>query len=258
MRVLMVQTYHYYRGGDSTCMFNLARLLESRGHEVIHFAMNHPQNLPSPWSEYFTSEIDFPALLGESSARAAASVIGKSIYNREARRLIARLADETKPDIAHFHNIHGHLTTSIIAPLRKRGIPIAWTLHDYRLVCPNTTFLRGDEVCERCLPRRYWNVVLGRCKKGSLPASVVAMMTTLYDRVSRVPARTGRFITPSAFLKGKLIEGGIPAGEDRRHPEFRRCGSFRPMRATYRTTGTAGGIITSISEGFRARRGSTF
>ncbi|MCU0640016.1 MAG: glycosyltransferase [Candidatus Krumholzibacteria bacterium] len=111
MRILMVQTYHYYRGGDSTAMFNLARLLESRGHEVVHFAMNHPQNLPSPWSKYFTSEIDFPALLGESSARAAASVIGKSIYNREAREKIARLADETKPDIAHFHNIHGHLTT---------------------------------------------------------------------------------------------------------------------------------------------------
>ncbi len=227
MRVLMVQTYHYYRGGDSTCMFNLAGLLESRGHEVIHFAMNHPQNLPSPWSNYFTSEIDFPALLGDSSARAAISVITKSIYNREARRRIARLADDTKPDIAHFHNIHGHLTTSIVAPLRRRGIPIAWTLHDYRLVCPNTTFLRGDEICERCLPRKYWNVVLGRCKKGSLPASVVAMMSTIYDRVSRVPARTGRFITPSEFLKGKLIEGGISHEKITVIPNFVDVQSFR-------------------------------
>jgi glycosyltransferase involved in cell wall biosynthesis len=70
-------------------------------------------------------------------------------------------------------------------------------------------------------------VVRGRCKKGSLPASFVAMMTTMYDRVSRVPARTGRFITPSAFLKGKLIEGGIKPEKITVIPNFVDVQSFR-------------------------------
>ena len=220
MRVLMVQTFHFRRGGDSTCMLGLSGLLEENGHEVVHFAMKHPRNLPSPHSEYFSSEIDFPSLLERSSPASAWKVLTKSIHNGEARRKIARLADDTKPDIAHFHNIHGHLTTSIIEPLVRRGIPIVWTCHDYRLVCPNTSFLSHGEVCERCLPVRYWNAPLQRCKKGSLPASAVAMLTSCWDRVTGVPRRVDRFITPSRFLRGKLIEGRIDRSKITAIPNF--------------------------------------
>jgi glycosyltransferase involved in cell wall biosynthesis len=211
-------------------MFNLTKLLEQEGHEVVPFAMQHPQNLASPYSEYFSSEIDFPKMLEEFSLGTAISVVSKSIYNREAKARISRLIDDVKPDIAHFHNIHGHLTTSIMGPLRKKKIPIVWTLHDYRLVCPNTTFLRGGEICERCLPRKYHHVLLGKCKKDSRAASLVAMMTTAFDRVSRVPARTSRFITPSAFLKGKLVEGRIDPAKISIIPNFVDVQSFKTGR----------------------------
>ncbi len=227
MRILMVQTFHYYRGGDSTCMFNLTGLLEENGHEVVHFAMSHPKNLPSPWSSYFSDEIDFPALLADRSPASALRVLTKSIYNGEARKRVAALVDEVKPDLAHFHNIHGHLTTSIIEPLRRRGIPVVWTLHDYRFVCPNTTFLCGTEICERCLPRKYYNVVLHRCKKGSAAASLIAMLTTCYDRMTRVPARVSRFITPSRFLKEKLVEGRISPQKIRWIPNFVDVAAFK-------------------------------
>jgi glycosyltransferase involved in cell wall biosynthesis len=201
-------------------MLNLSGLLEEKGHEVVHFAMKHPKNLPSAQAEYFSSEIDFPGLLESGSPASAWKVLSKSIYNGEARRNIARLADDTKPDIAHFHNIHGHLTTSIIEPLRRRQIPIVWTCHDYRLVCPNTSFLSHGEICERCLPERYWNAPLQRCKKGSCPASLVAMATSCWDRMTGVPSRIDRFIAPSRFLRGKLIEGRISRGRIAVIPNF--------------------------------------
>lgn len=209
MRVLMVQTFYYFRGGDSTYMLSLSRLLEEKGHEVVPFAMEHPQNLPSPYARFFVSEVDFPGLLSESSPGAVWKVATRSIYNGEARRKIAALADEAKPDIAHFHNIHAHLTTSIVAPLRKRGIPIVWTLHDYRLICPNTALLSRGEICERCIPNRFYESMLQRCKKGSFAASFIAMLTTLYERLERIPTRIDRFVTPSEFLRSKLIEGGF-------------------------------------------------
>ena len=209
MRILMVQTFHYYRGGDSTYMLSLSKLLEEKGHEVVPFAMEHPRNLPSPYARYFVSEVDFPDLLSKASPGAAWKVATRSIYNGEARRKIAALADEVKPDVAHFHNIHAHLTTSIVSPLRARGIPIVWTLHDYRLICPNTSLLSRGEICERCIPNRFHEAVLQRCKKGSLPASFVAMLATLYDRLARIPARIDRFIAPSDFLRSKLLEGGF-------------------------------------------------
>ncbi len=213
MRILQIQTYHYRRGGDSTYMFNLSRLLEERGHEVVHFAMRHPDNLPSPYADYFVSGIDFPALLERPTPAAALRVLARSIYSGEAREKIARLAADTRPDIAHIHNIHAHLTTSILSPLERAGIPIVWTLHDYKLVCPNSDLLSRGEVCERCIPNRFHHILLRRCKKGSLGASGVAMLVALYDRLTGVPSRVDRFVAPSRFLEGKMIEGGI--GRDR-------------------------------------------
>ncbi|HER43132.1 MAG TPA: hypothetical protein ENO08_01580, partial [Candidatus Eisenbacteria bacterium] len=81
MRILQIQTYHFHRGGDSTYMFNLSGLLEKRGHEVVHFAMRHPENLPSPDDEYFVSEIDFPALLERRTPAACLRVLSRSIYS---------------------------------------------------------------------------------------------------------------------------------------------------------------------------------
>jgi glycosyltransferase involved in cell wall biosynthesis len=220
MRVLMVQTFYYRRGGDSTYMLSLSKSLEEMGHEVVPFAMEHPKNLPSPYERFFVREIDFPHLLRSSSPKAAWKVATRSIYNGEARRKIAALADEVKPDLAHFHNIHAHLTASIVAPLRARGIPIVWTLHDYRLICPNTSLLSRGRICERCIPNRFYNAVFQRCKKGSLPASFIAMLTTLYDRLERIPTRVDRFIAPSDFLKSKLLEGGFDGARIECVPNF--------------------------------------
>jgi len=228
MRILMVQTFYYYRGGDSTYMLGLTKLLEEKGHEVVPFSMQHPLNLPTPYADYFVSEIDFPVMMKEFSLRAAWTVLSRSIFSREARDKIERLVDDVKPDIAHFHNISAHLTTSIIAPLRERDIPIVWTLHDYRLVCPNTTFLSGNEICERCLPNRFYEVVLHRCKKGSLAASLVAMLSIYYERLIRVPSRIDRFITPSEFLKDKLIEGGFESERITWIPNFVDLDAYHP------------------------------
>ncbi len=228
MKVLMVHKYHYFRGGDSTYMFNLSGLLEENGHEVAHFAMRHPKNLESPYSGYFTEEIDFPRLLENITLSSAWKVVSRSIYNREAAKKIAALADDFRPDVAHFHNIHGHLTTSIIEPLRKRRIPIVWTLHDYRLVCPNTSFLCRGKICERCLPAKYYNVLVHRCKKGSAAASLAAMLASYYERMSGVPEKIDRFIAPSAFMKKKLVEGGVDPDRISRVPNFVDIERFQP------------------------------
>jgi len=229
MKILMVQTFFYYRGGDSAYMFNLTKLLEENGHEVVHFAMEHPQNLPSPYSKYFVSEIDFPTLLAERSLSAGWKVLTRSIFSREAREKITTLIEDTKPDIAHFHNIHGHLTTSIVKPLVDREIPIVWTLHDYRQVCPNTSFLSHGKICEKCLPNKFYNVLIHRCKKDSLPASFVAMVSMYYERMMKIHKKVSHFITPSEFLRSKLIAGRFPPEKITTIPNFVDLDDFRDL-----------------------------
>ena len=59
MRILLANKFYYARGGDCICTINLEELLKKNGHEVAVFSMDFPENLSTPWSKYFPSEIKF-------------------------------------------------------------------------------------------------------------------------------------------------------------------------------------------------------
>ena len=142
MKILMCNSFYYLRGGSERCFFDLMALLRSNGHEVIPFSMHHERNEPTPYDEYFLSAIDFPSMLGkDSSLGDKFTVMERVIYSREARRKIKKLIADTRPDIAHIHGIASETSPSILPALKTAGIPIVQTLHDYRLICPNTSFV---------------------------------------------------------------------------------------------------------------------
>jgi hypothetical protein len=114
VRVCLVNTYHFGRGGDSTYTFDLARLLESRGDEVVHFAMKHPNNFPSRFEPYFVNCVDYKAISQGHSLAGKLGALPRSLYSFEARNKFARLLDDTRPDVIHLQNFRRHLTCSTI------------------------------------------------------------------------------------------------------------------------------------------------
>ena len=58
MRVLQVNKFFYLRGGSERYFFDLCRLLEDRGHDVLHFSMQHERNRSSRQEPYFVGGID--------------------------------------------------------------------------------------------------------------------------------------------------------------------------------------------------------
>jgi glycosyltransferase involved in cell wall biosynthesis len=59
----------------------------------------------------------------------------------------AILAD-LDPELVHTNNLPG-ITTGVWELARRRGIPVAHTLHDYQLLCPRVTLTRRDgEPCD--------------------------------------------------------------------------------------------------------------
>ena len=133
MNILLVNKYFYPRGGSERTVFDTASLLESRGHRVSFFSMAHPSNLPSPFSRHFVTGVDYDH---PGSPARAVRAAARLLYSTEARRKISGLLDEARPDIAHLHNIHHQISPSIIPLLKKRGLPVVMTLHDYKMVCP--------------------------------------------------------------------------------------------------------------------------
>ena len=222
MKILLVNTRHYRGGGDSTYTFNLADLLREAGHEVGFFAMEDEKSLADPNADLFVSHIDFKELNKRKTPGRMLKVAGRAIYSREARKKFGRMVDRFGPDLVHLQNIHAHLTPSVIVEAKKRKLPVVWTLHDYKLICPNSHFLIDGtgEICEACLSGGFYQAVLKRCKKGSLLASLMASCEAYVHRWMGVLAKVDVFLSPSAFLAGKMVEGGLPAQKVRHLPLF--------------------------------------
>lgn len=208
MRVLQVNTYHYRRGGDCVHALGLADALREQGHEVRFFGMHHPENLPSADEDYWLPYLDFVELNASKSPRNALRVLQRTLYSTEAARGIRRMVGDWRPDVANFHSVMGHLSLSVLVELNRLGVPVVWTLHDYKLLCPNTQLLRRGEVCEACKGGHFTNCLRDRCKKDSAAASAVAMLEAQVARFIGPGRRVTTFVAPSRFLLDKFAEFG--------------------------------------------------
>lgn len=228
MRILLVNTRHFRGGGDSTYTFNLTDLLRSKGHQVAFFAMQDLRNLPDSNSDLFVSHIDFNELNQRKSLTTGVQVLGRAIYSREARRKFSLLLDRFTPDVVHLQTIHAHITPSVILEAKRRRLPVVWTLHDHKLICPNSRCLIDNtgEICEACVPGKYYQAILKRCKKGSLLSSTMAALEAYAHQWMRVRDWVDLFIVPSQFLRAKVIQGGLPSEKVHQLPHMLPENSF--------------------------------
>ena len=208
--VLLVNKFLFPFGGVESVVFGEKALLESRGHRVILFGMRHPRNMDTPWSEYFVSQVDYAD--GSPGSRIRSAL--RALYSVEARRKIRRLIEDAKPDIAHVHHIYHQITPSILYELRAAGIPVVQTIHDYKPICPNAKLYvpATGELCFRCKGNRFYHAALTNCGSYGRGSSIMIALEAYLNRLTGVYLRhVGRFLTPSHFLRNKLIEGGMPA-----------------------------------------------
>lgn len=203
LNILQVNKFFYPRGGSETYLFSLMHGLIERGHSVIPFSMHHAQNLESPYSKYFVPERDFQHNKTLSNA-------ARALYSTEVAQALEKLLDEVPIDIAHVHNISYQLTPSIFSVLKKRNIPIVFTLHDYQLICPNYKLYTEGSPCERCFVHKYWNAVIHKCVQSSFSASSLAATEMfLHKNVLHSYDAVDRFIAPSRFMKDIVTRWGI-------------------------------------------------
>lgn len=124
MRVLIVNTT-YKRGGAAGIAQALHRELSRlEGFESLFAYGRGAEQEPGTVCFALQAEVYLHALLTR-----ATGVQGYGTW-LSTRRLI-KLIQEWKPDIIHFHNMHGYyLDLSIAEAAGRSGIPVAWTLHD--------------------------------------------------------------------------------------------------------------------------------
>jgi glycosyltransferase involved in cell wall biosynthesis len=226
-KLLSLNNYHYRRGGADMVFLEHDTLFRNLGWETAVFAMHHPNNLPSPWQQYFADELE---LGGNYSFPKKLSMAGKVIYSREARQKLSTLLAKFRPDIAHAHNIYHHLSPSVLSLLHENGIPTVMTAHDLKLACPAYKMLNSQGICERCKGGNFLNVVKYRCIHNSLPISGLIAVESFIHRIFGLYRRNlDKIVTPSQFFRTKLMEWGWPEEKITYIPNYVQTDEYLPQ-----------------------------
>ena len=207
MKILLVNKYHYVKGGSETYHFGLAKLLESHGNEVIYFAMDDEKNYECEQSRYFSKNVDFNTKL---------SAVGKlkaglhALYSFDAKKKIEQLIIDEKPDVVHINLAHRHITLSIVDAIKKHNIPVVFTAHDLNCICPSHTMLSNGKVCDRCVKEHSYKPALQqKCVKNSAMQTMLGVVEAKnYERMHTYN-KIDFYICPSDFYRRYFVESGI-------------------------------------------------
>lgn len=212
MRILMIDKYYFIKGGAERCFFELKKLLESHGHQVIPFSMKHPKNFPSLYSKYFVENIDFHPSSFNQKIQVGCQSIPRILYSTQSASRIRKLIRRVKPDIAHLHMIDHQLSPSILPVLKEEGIPVVQSIHTYKPVCPSYMLYNTakGEICEKCIDGSYYEAVINRCHKNSyLASALVALEMYIHKSLHSYQKYIDLYLVPSEFVGNKMKEGGF-------------------------------------------------
>jgi glycosyltransferase involved in cell wall biosynthesis len=157
MRIAIVNS-HYYpdeHGGAERSLRFFAEAAVARGHECTVFTtgeVRESTEINGVGVERFSLR-----RRPESSAAARAKLIWhlRDTYSSAGAVQMSNAIRAFKPDIAHTNNLSG-ISVALWGCLKRSGIPIAHTLRDYYLMCPNTAQFRDGHSCaNRCAPCRF-------------------------------------------------------------------------------------------------------
>lgn len=207
MRILMINKFLYPNGGSETYIFKLGEYLQSQGHEVQYFGMEHAGRCVGNRVNAYTSDMDFHG--GSKLAKLTYPL--KTIYSVEARKKLRLVLDDFQPDVCHLNNFNYQLTPSMILEIqkwRKEGHPcrIVFTAHDYQLVCPNHMCHNPNtgENCENCLGGHFFSCTKGKCIHGSTAKSAIGTMEATFWKWKGVYRLIDTMICCSEFMKTKM------------------------------------------------------
>lgn len=210
MRIIHAHKYFHSRDGGSRYERALMRLQEEAGHAVAPFAMHDARNEPSPWSEFFVSNVDTRRV---AFGLSAFHQLFRAVWSREAAQKFDRLIDAFRPDVIHVHNIYTQISPSILAVAKKRGVPVVMSVHDYALVSANYSLWNRD----RSMDLQHVGVMAtARTKyiKGSFLATLMLELVLKFHHViGAYDGAISRYLVSARFMRDVLVRAKFDEGK---------------------------------------------
>tara|TARA_B100000768_G_scaffold156985_1_gene154804 strand:- start:1332 stop:2624 length:1293 start_codon:yes stop_codon:yes gene_type:complete len=208
MKIIIIHYRYYEAGGPERYLFNVMKMLSKKGHEVIPFSLDYPENKESKYSKFFPKPIIENFHINENEDRISFTdklkIIKDSFFNKKVFNHLQSLIDDVNPDIAYVLQYGTKLSTSIFDVLSKNQIPVALRLSDYNLICAKNIFYRDGNICTECISNKY-NSFIHKCVQNSLSKSIVYYAIQMFNDLRHFERKINAFIVPSLFTYDLLI-----------------------------------------------------
>ncbi len=135
MKILIIHTKYHLAGGEDAVVAQEAELLKQQYEVEVLYFQNHTgiRGL-------------FQFLI--------------SIWNINASRKVRLKIKQFQPDVVHLHNFHFASGPLIIRTVKKMGVPLVQTLHNYRLLCPSAILLHNNQLFLDSLHQEFpWSAI---------------------------------------------------------------------------------------------------
>ena len=191
MRILFVHNRYQQPGGEDAVVSAEMALLRDRGHDVMLLEENND------------------AIVG-SLASIKASF--RAVYSWDSMRNGEARIKEYCPDVVHVHNFFPRFSPSIYDACRNLQTPVVQTLHNYRMLCVNALFYRGEKPCGECMGKSIgWPGIWHHCYRDSqLGSAAVVTMQVVHKLRGTWTTKVDRFVALTEFARNKFVSAGLP------------------------------------------------
>ena len=202
MNILTIHNTYQEPGGEDVVVAQESRLLEQHGHRVNFYQR----------SNHEIDALSFGQRLG---------LITRIVSANDTKLAVRTLLRSLKPDVVHVHNTFLMVSPAVYEVCQDEDVPVVQTLHNYRLLCPASTFYREGAVCEDCVTDGLLRSVQHACYRDSRAMSgAVAMMLQTHRSRQTWSKGIDAYIAISNFVKERFLVSGFSESKIHVKPNF--------------------------------------
>lgn len=200
LRILLVHNRYQQAGGEDHVFSMEGALLEKHGHEVTRLVEDNQR-------------IRQDGII---------SIALGTIWNHATYRNMGRLLRLWRPHVVHVHNTFPLLSPSVYHVVKRSGVPVVQTLHNYRLLCLNALLHRSGQPCDDCMGKFVpWLGIVHRCYRDSYAGSaVVAAMLVTHRFLKTWHNLIDVYIALTEVARQQFIRAGLPGEKIVVKPNF--------------------------------------
>jgi glycosyltransferase involved in cell wall biosynthesis len=189
MKILLIHTAYRFKGGEDSVVESEKNLLQTNGHDVCTLIFKNSDNQVK-----------------------ALAIFLIALFNPFSYFKVIGAIKQFQPDVIHVHNWHFAASPAIFYAARRKRIPVVYTLHNFRLLCPSGILFHKGELFLDSLQQDFpWKAVKKKVYRNSTFQTLwLAFVVWFHYRIGTWN-KIDRYIALTPFSKDLFISAKFAA-----------------------------------------------